>query len=140
MFFKQGIVKMKKIALGATLVCLLCTSLLAFADEWYEGGTLENANGNEWREASEENKVTSAGGLLKEMYEQGYLDPRVFPDVNSVDDLRPHAESLAMYTDEVIDHVVEGAESPAQAEKLLSYMLGPLTYGAARMGEAASEE
>lgn len=131
-FKKEGIVEMKKIALGATLVWLLCTSLLAFADEWYEGGTLGHVDGHEWLAASEENKLASAGGYLKEKFDNGQLDSDYYSgiDVSSVDDLRPYAESLVSYTEEVVDSAKGGS---------LSYIDNALDLGLMMMATDMSE-
>lgn len=117
--------KMKKIALSATLVCLLCTSLLAFADEWYEGGTLGHVDGHEWLAASEENKLASAGGYLKEKFDNDQLNSDYYSgmDVSSVDDLRPHAENLVRYTEEAVDSAKGGSLSYIGNSLDLGYMM-----------------
>lgn len=115
------------------MVWLLCTSLLVYAKEWYEGGTLENADGHEWLEASEENKLASAGGLLKEKFDNDQLDSDYYSamdDVSSVDDLRPYAESLVRYTEEVVDSAKGGS---------LSYIANSLDLGLTMMVSDMSE-
>lgn len=120
---------MKQIALSTALAWLLGASLSSYAAEWYEGGTLKDTQGSEWLHASEENKIASAGELLIDMYEIDMLDTVMYPGVESVDDLRPYAERLVMYTDKAINKANEDAESLEEARRILNSMEIPLAIG-----------
>lgn len=120
---------MKKIALSTALAWLGGASLSAYAAEWYEGGTLKDTQGSEWLHASEENKIASAGELLIDMYDIDMLDTVMYPGVESVDDLRPYAERLVMYTDKAVNNALEDAESPEEERQVLSSMETPLAIG-----------
>lgn len=120
---------MKQIALSAALAWLVGASLSAYAAEWYEGGTLKDTQGSEWLHASEENKIASAGELLIDMYDIDMLDTVMYPGVESVDDLRPYAERLVMYTDKAVNNAIEDAESPEEERQILSSMETPLAIG-----------
>ena len=102
-FFERSnkVLEMMKVALGAALVWLMSSFLLAQAD-WREGNTLHGVNGYAWLEASETDKLATVAEILSGTYEQGLLNPEIMSDVNEIDDLRPYAEELVSQTDEFL--------------------------------------
>ncbi|MFM5304257.1 hypothetical protein ACET9S_15315 [Aeromonas caviae] len=66
----------------------------AQAAEWYEGGTLHQANALQWQKASDADKLATCSDLVAAMYTSKSLKPELQRTIKSVDDLKPLAEEL----------------------------------------------
>jgi len=77
--------------------------------QWYSGGTLHAANGLEWQQANESNRLATAADLVAAVAKGG--DTKI-PD-GTVEDVRPYAEQLAACITEATKTKV-GAMVPVQ--------------------------
>ncbi len=66
-----------------------------FAGEWYEGGTLHNANALEWQKATYSNKIATCGDFLARYMIGGLLNKSFLSKITTVDDFKPYAIQLA---------------------------------------------
>lgn len=69
------------------------------ARHWYDGGTLHHATGTEWKAASYEDKLATAGDLLAKLWLEKRLKPHIAEQVRSVDDLKPLAAQVVVGLD-----------------------------------------
>lgn len=71
----------------------------AQAAEWYEGGTLHQANALQWQKASDADKLATCSDLVAAMYTNKSLKPELQRTIKKVDDLKPLAEELVKALD-----------------------------------------
>jgi len=71
--------------------------------QWYEGGTLSQANGLEWQEAKLPNKLATAADILAKLWTMGKLKPKIASKIHSVDDLRDPATDLVIALDRALE-------------------------------------
>jgi hypothetical protein len=62
--------------------------------EWYQGGTLHSSPISEWKTASYENKLATAGDILSATVWKGYINTQ-----SDMDDVKSEAESLVKEID-----------------------------------------
>lgn len=87
--------------LAALLVLVLAIfSQTASAKEWYEGGTLHDANGLEWQQATYANKLATAGGLVAIVFQAGRLTAQLANTITGVDDVKPLAAAVVKEMDD----------------------------------------
>ena len=81
---------------GAMVVCMLgyvlcvCFSGTAFG-QWYSGGTLHAANGSQWQQADERNRLATAADMVTAVAKGGNTTIQY----HTVEDVRPYAEQLS---------------------------------------------
>lgn len=69
------------------------------AKEWYEGGTLHEANGLEWQQATYANKLATAGDLVAASFKAGKLVPELANSITGVDDIKLMAAAIVTELD-----------------------------------------
>ena len=77
--------------------------------QWYSGGTLHAANGLEWQQANESNRLATAADMVAAVAKGG--DTKIL--YHTVEDFRPYAEQLAACITEATKTKV-GAMLPVQ--------------------------
>ena len=82
-----------------TLAVFATAASPAFADEWYEGGTLNDKDNVAWQEADEGNRLASAADTVAALWMADKLSPQVRADIPDVDAIRPYAEELVTCID-----------------------------------------
>lgn len=96
------------------LVVVLSLFSLSVHAEWYEGGSLHNANAIEWQQADDDNKLATAGDLIAAAYQKGMLKSSLTNQISGVDDIRPLAEELMNQ----LDAAFEPESDPEQNQKM----------------------
>ncbi|CAI2121938.1 Uncharacterised protein [Serratia fonticola] len=94
-----------------TLLVLLLNP--AYAKNWYQGGTLHEANAIEWQNAKQENKLATSADFIAGIYSKGLLVPEISNKIKSVDDFKPYAVELTNQ----LDAAFERDPNPAQNKK-----------------------
>ncbi len=89
----------------------------AYAQEWYNGGTLHKADGNEWYAASYANKLATAGD-----FSAVYIG---IDNLSSMDELKAYAINLVTCLDEFYGGVgvAERSANPAAQSSALCMVL-----------------
>lgn len=81
------------------MLVMVVFSQSASAKEWYEGGTLHNANGLDWQQATYANKLATAGDLVAASFKSGKLVPALSNKIKGVDDIKPMAAAIVTELD-----------------------------------------
>ncbi|WP_174704259.1 hypothetical protein [Pseudomonas abyssi] len=92
------------------------TTQPAHAKQWYEGGTLHEANGLEWQAGTQADKLATAGDILARINNVGRLSPQIAARVNNIDDYKPLAAELVTQLDEAF----APDPDPAENERLFA--------------------
>ncbi|HGM5299650.1 hypothetical protein ACMFFK_09670 [Serratia marcescens] len=90
-FFKYGVF------LFAAIIAI--NSSAAHADNWYQGGTLHNANALTWQKASQKDKLATCADFIAGLYSKELLSPEISSKMKSVDDFKPYASELVKQLD-----------------------------------------
>lgn len=90
---------MKKILSLTFLIFALFTNN-AFAENWYAGGTLHEANALTWQTATPENKLATCADFIAGVYSKELLAPEINRKIKSVNDFKPYASELAKQLDD----------------------------------------
>lgn len=69
--------------------------------QWYSGGTLHTKTCLEWQTASPSDKLATCADFIAKMKDDGNLNSTVTRKLSSIDDIRPFAEKLVDFLDEV---------------------------------------
>lgn len=93
---------MKKIAFLFIATWALVFSIAAHAN-WYEGGTLHEASALEWQQASDANKLATAGDLFAILMQNGHISSSITNQINGVNDLRGFSQELANQLDDAFE-------------------------------------
>ncbi|SHO57855.1 hypothetical protein [Vibrio quintilis] len=84
--------------------------------KWYEGGEVRGKTALDWQKATYNQKLVTAAGLYQALYNAHKLAPSVSSKINSVDDLRPYAESLVT----ALDTSFEEKEDPQENKQMFT--------------------
>lgn len=90
---------MKKV-LSLTFLIFIFFTNTAFAEKWFEGGNLHNANALTWQKATPENKLATCADFIAGLYSKELLAPEINRKIKSVDDFEPYASELAKQIDD----------------------------------------
>ncbi|RUR27716.1 hypothetical protein [Vreelandella nanhaiensis] len=90
---------MKKIAFLFIAAWAFVFSMAAQAN-WYEGGTLHEASALEWQQATDGNKLATAGDLFAVLMQNGYITSSITSQIKGVSDLRRFSQELANQLDD----------------------------------------
>ncbi|MBY5985738.1 hypothetical protein KUW18_16720 [Halomonas sp. DP5Y7-2] len=95
-------------------VLLSLATVPAIAAEWYENGSLHGESALVWQEASDANKLATAGDLIASSFQNDMLIPEISSRIRSVDDIRPLAEELVNQ----LDAAFEPEDDPSQNRQI----------------------
>ncbi|HHQ6631954.1 TPA: hypothetical protein ACSTL1_003454 [Serratia fonticola] len=84
---------------GAILLILVINANSAFAKDWYQGGTLHEANALTWQKATNQDKLATCADFIAGLYSKDLLAPEISEKVKSVDDFKPYASELMKQLD-----------------------------------------
>jgi hypothetical protein len=90
-FFKYGFF--------AFVAIMVISSNVAFANSWYQGGTLHEANALTWQKASQQNKLATCADFIAGLYSKNLLSDDISRKIKSVDDFKPYAAELVKQLD-----------------------------------------
>jgi len=110
---KREEVMTKKSIKGVFLLLVSVFASFAIAADWYEGGTLHNANGIEWQQATHANKLATAGDLVATVYRSGKLAPVLSGQIKAVDDIKVMAAALVKELDRTFAPELDPAKNKA---------------------------
>lgn len=98
---RSAVVRIKYMQRMAALLMLVMSifSHSVTAKEWYEGGTLHEANGLEWQQATYANKLATAGDLVAASFKSGKLVPELANSITGVDDIKVMAAAIVTELD-----------------------------------------
>lgn len=71
----------------------------AFAKNWYQGGTLHEANALSWQKATQQDKLATCADFIAGLYSKDLLAPEISEKMKSVDDFKPYASELVKQID-----------------------------------------
>ncbi len=83
------------------MLLLILFPTCVFCGEWYEGGTLFEANALEWQKATYANKMATCANFLAAYAKAGLLNDDLTSRFNEPDDYKPYAIELANSLDKV---------------------------------------
>ncbi|MDI3200632.1 hypothetical protein QK324_21695 [Serratia ureilytica] len=81
------------------VVMMVIGSNTAFANSWYQGGTLHEANALMWQKASQQNKIATCADFIAGLYSKNLLSDDISRKIKSVDDFKPYAAELVKQLD-----------------------------------------
>lgn len=81
------------------LAILAINANSAFAKDWYQGGTLHEANAISWQKATQQDKLATCADFIAGMYSKDLLVPEISEKMKSVNDFKPYASELVKQLD-----------------------------------------
>lgn len=69
------------------------------AKKWYKGGTLHQLTLADWNQATDENKLATAGDFIANSWTKGSFNDEIQASINTVEDIKPYAERLVTEID-----------------------------------------
>jgi len=66
----------------------------AFADEWYDGGDLNDKDNVAWQEAEANNRLASAANTVAALWTNEYLVAEIHAEITTMDAMKPYATQL----------------------------------------------
>ncbi|HEY3983180.1 hypothetical protein [Cedecea sp.] len=88
----------------------------AFAKDWYQGGTLHEANALTWQKATQQNKLATCADFIAGLYSKDLLAPEISEKMKSVEDFKPYASELVKQ----LDAAFAPESDPAQNKKMFT--------------------
>ncbi|MFS7293442.1 hypothetical protein AB6864_24570 [Serratia proteamaculans] len=88
----------------------------AFATDWYQGGTLHEANALTWQKATQQNKLATCADFIAGLYSKDLLTPEISKKMKSVDDFKPYASELVKQ----LDAAFAPESDPTQNKKMFT--------------------
>lgn len=81
------------------LAIFAISSNSALANNWYQGGTLHEANALTWQKSTQQNKLATCADFIAGLYSKDLLAPEISGKMKSVDDFKPYASELVKQLD-----------------------------------------
>lgn len=95
------------------VILFIMLASVCFAQEWYVGGTLHNASGLEWQEATYENKLATCGDFVSKMWQDKSFKLEIQQRLKTMDDVKVLSVELVR----VIDGTFEKDPDPEVNKK-----------------------
>ncbi len=99
---------MKTEATALVLVAALAAMSPVIADEWYDGGDLNDKDNVAWQEAGSDNRLASAANTVAALWNGEYLVPRIQTNITSMDAMKPYAIELMTCIDTATEKGFDG--------------------------------
>ncbi|MET5232298.1 hypothetical protein WHX03_17100 [Serratia marcescens] len=97
--FNVKICSLFKYGIFLLAAILAINSSAANADNWYQGGTLHDANALVWQKASPKDKLATCADFIAGLYSKNLLSAEISNKMKSVDDFKPYASELVKQLD-----------------------------------------